>query len=335
VDRLWEGTFNMSRRDFITLLGGAAAWPLAARAQQPAMPVIGFMSSRGPEDSMTVVAAFRRGLGEGGLTEGKNVVIEFRWARGEYDRLPALAAELVSRQVAVLVAAGGDPSARAAKAATTTIPIVFGSGDPIKAGLVASLNRPGGNATGVHILTNDLEPKRLGLVHELFPGGALFGALLNPKFPPAAQQALELAEAARTIGRPLILLNASTDAELDAAFATLARQRVVAMLVAADPFFDTRRDQIIAFAAQQKLPAIYHFREFAVAGGLMSYGVSLSEAYRGVGIYAAKILKGAKPAGLPVMQSVRFQFVINLKTAKALGLQIPPTLLATADEVIE
>jgi putative ABC transport system substrate-binding protein len=326
----------MTRREVITLLSGAAAaWPLAAHAQQAAMPVIGFMSSRGPEDSMTVVAAFHRGLGEGGLTEGKNVVIEFRWARGEYDRLPALAAELVSRQVAVLVAAGGDPSARAAKAATTTIPIVFGSGDPIKAGLVASLNRPGGNATGVHILTNDLEPKRLGLVHELFPGGALFGALLNPKFPPAAQQALELAEAARTIGRPLILLNASTDAELDAAFATLARQRVVAMLVAADPFFDTRRDQIIAFAAQQKLPAIYHFREFAVAGGLMSYGVSLSEAYRGVGIYAARILNGEQPANLPVIQSVKFELVINLKTAKTLGFEFPPTFSARADEVIE
>jgi putative tryptophan/tyrosine transport system substrate-binding protein len=297
--------------------------------------VIGFMSSRSPEDSVTVVAAFRGGLREGGLTEGRDVVIEFRWARGEYDRLPALAAELVSRQVAVLVAAGGDPSARAAKAATATIPIVFGSGDPIKAGLVASLNRPGGNTTGVHILTNDLEPKRLGLVHELFPGGALFGALLNPKFPAAAQQAQELAEAARTIGRPVVLLNASTDAELDAAFATLARQRVVAMLVAADPFFDTRHDQIIAIAAQQKLPAMYHFREYAVAGGLMSYGVSLSEAYRGVGIYAARILNGEKPANLPVMQSVKFELVINLKTAKTLGFEFPPTFSARADEVIE
>jgi putative ABC transport system substrate-binding protein len=326
----------MRRREFMTLLGGAAAaWPLAARAQQAAMPVIGFMSSRSPADSVTVVAAFHRGLGEGGLIEGKNVVIEFRWASGEYGRLPALAAELVSRQVAVLVAAGGDPSARAAKAATSTIPIVFGSGDPIKTGLVASLNRPGGNATGVHILSNDLEPKRLGLVHELFPGAALFGALLNPKFPPAAQQALELAEAARTIGRPVVLLNASTDAELDAAFATLARQRVAAMLVAADPFFDTRRDQIIAFAAQQKLPAIYHFREYAVAGGLMSYGVSLSEAYRGVGIYAARILNGEKPANLPVMQSVKFELVINLKTAKTLGFEFPPTFSARADEIIE
>jgi putative ABC transport system substrate-binding protein len=325
----------MRRREFITLVGGAVAWPLAARAQQRALPVIGFMSSRSPEDSVTVVAAFHRGLGEGGLIEGKNVIIEFRWARGEYDRLPALAAELVSRQLAVLVAAGGDPSARAAKAVTTTIPIVFGSGDPIKAGLVESLSRPGGNATGVHILSNDLEPKRLGLVHELFPDAGLFGALLNPKFPPAAQQVLELAEAARTIGRPLVLLNASTDAELDAAFATLARRRVVAMLVAADPFFDTRRDQIIAFAAQQKLPAIYHFREYAVAGGLMSYGVSLSEAYRGVGTYAARIVNGEKPTNLPVMQSVKFELVINLKTARTLVFEFPPTFSARADEVIE
>jgi putative tryptophan/tyrosine transport system substrate-binding protein len=235
----------------------------------------------------------------------------------------------------VLVAAGGDPSALAAKAATSTIPIVFSSGDPIKSGLVASLNRPGGNATGVYVLTSDPETKRLGLLHELLPGAALFGALLNPKYPPAAQQALELAEAARTVDRPVVFLNASTDAELDAAFATLARQRAVAMLVAADPFFDTRRGQIIAFAAQQKLPAIYHFREYAVAGGLMSYGVSLPEAYREVGIYAARILNGAKPADLPVMQSVKFELVINLKTAKTLGFEFPPTFSARADEVIE
>jgi putative ABC transport system substrate-binding protein len=309
-------------------------WSLPLSAQQPAMPVIGFMNSRSPEDSANMVAAFREGLGEGGLIESKNVVLEFRWARGEYDRLPALAAELVSRRVAVLVA-GGPPAAHAAKAATSTIPIVFSSTDPIKSGLVASLNRPGGNATGVYLPTTDLEPKRLGLLHELFPGAALFGALLNPKLPEAAQQALDLAEAARTVGRSVVLLNASTDAELDAAFATLARQRVVAMLVAGDPFFDTRRDQIIALAAQQKLPAIYQFREYAVAGGLMSYGVSLSEAYREVGIYAARILNGAKPADLPVMQSVKFELVINLKTAKTLGFEFPPTFSARADEVIE
>jgi putative ABC transport system substrate-binding protein len=246
-----------------------------------------------------------------------------------------MAADLVSRRVAVLVAVGGDPSALTAKAATSNIPIVFNSTDPIKSRLVASLNRPGGNATGVYILTSDLEPKRLGLLHELFPGVALFGAMLNPNFPPAAQQAQELAEAARTVGRPIILLNASTDAELDAALATLVRQRVVAMLVAGDPFFDTRRDHIIAFAAQQKLPALYQSREYAVDGGLMSYGVSFPEAYREVGIYAARLLKGAKPADLPVMQSVKYELVINLKTARALGLDVPDKLLALADEVIE
>ena len=295
--------------------------------------MIGFMSSRSPEDSVAVIAAFRSGLGD--LTEGKNLNIEFRWARGEYDKLPAIAAELLSLRVDVLVAAGGDPSARAAKAATSTVPIVFGSGDPVKAGLVASLNRPGGNATGVHILTNDLEPKRLGLLHELFPSAAIFGALLNPKFPPAAAQALELGDAARAIGRQVVFLNASTDAELDAAFAALVQQRAAAMLAAADPFFDTRRDRLIAFAAQQKLPAMYHFREYAVAGGLMSYGVSIPEAYRQVGIYARKVLEGAKPADLPVMQSVKFELVINSKTAKALGFEFPPTFIARADEVIE
>src|SRR6516164_5884103 len=310
----------MRRREFIMLVGAAAAWPLAARAQQPSKPVIGFMSSRSPEDSMNVLTAFRRGLGEGGLIEGENVAIEFRWARGAYQELPALAAELVSRRVAVLVAVGGDPSALAAKAATSSIPIVFNSTDPIKSGLVASLNRPGGNATGVYILTSDLELKRLGLLHELLPGVGLFGVMLNPKFPAAAQQAAELAEAARTIGRPIILLNASTDTELDAALAALVQQRVVAMLVVGDPFFDTRRDHIIAFAAQHKLPALYQFREYAMDGGLI--GVSFPEAYREVGIYAARILNGAKPEDLPVMQSVKFELVINLKTAKVLGLQI-------------
>jgi len=309
----------------------AAAWPRSARAQQA---VIGFMSSRSPEDSVDVVAAFRRGLGDRGLIEGQNVVIEFRWARGEYARLPALAAELVSRPVGALVAAG-PPAAYAAKAATSTIPIVFGSTDPVKSGLVASLNQPGGNATGVHLLTTDVEAKRLGLLHELFPAAALFGLLLNPKYPAVAQAAQELAEAARTLGRPIVFQDASTDPELDAAFATLARQRAVAVLVAGDPFFDTRRNQIVALAAQQNLPAIYHFREYAVAGGLMSYDVSLSEAYRGIGDYAARILTGAKPADLPVMQSVKFELVINLKTAKTLGFEFPPTFSARADEVIE
>jgi len=326
----------MRRREFITLLGGAAAaWPLAARAQQTAMPVIGFLSSRSPEDSVNVLAAFRRGLSESGLIEGKNLAIEFRWARGAYDRLPTLATELVSSKVTVLVTVGGAPSALAAKAATSTIPIVFIGTDPIRSGLVASLNRPGGNATGVYFPTEDLEPKRLGLLHEFFPSDALFGALLNPKRQSSADQALELTEAARKIGRPIVVLNTSTDAELEAAFAVLARQRVVAMLVAADPFFDTRRDHIIALTAQHKLPALYHFREYAMEGGLMSYGVSVSEAYRWVGIYAARILNGTKPTDLPVMQSVKFELVINLKTAKALAFAVPDKLLALADEVIE
>jgi putative tryptophan/tyrosine transport system substrate-binding protein len=272
----------VKRREFITLVGGAAAWPLAARGQP--MPVIGFMSSRSPEDSANVLAAFRKGLSESGLIEGKNLAIEFRWARGAYDRLPALAAELVSNKVTVLVTAGGDPSAQAGKAATSTIPIVFISADPMKSGLVASLNRPGGNATGVYFPTEELEPKRLGLLHEHFPHAALFGALINPKRQTSADQALELTEAVRKISRPVVIQNASTDAELEAAFATLAQQRVAAMVVAADPFFDTRRDRIIALAAQHKLPALYHFREYVMEGGLMSYGVSSSEAYRWLGI---------------------------------------------------
>jgi putative tryptophan/tyrosine transport system substrate-binding protein len=326
----------MRRRDFIKIISGsAAAWPLAASAQQPAMPMVGFMSARSPEDSVAVLAAFRRGLGEGSLIEGKNVEVQFRWAGGDFSRLPALAAELVNQRVAVLVAVGGEPSALAAKAATSTIPIVFASTDPVKAGLVASLNRPGGNATGVYILTTEVEAKRLSLLRDLVPGAAMFGVLVNPKYPRAAQQAQELAEAARKVGQSLVFANASTDAELDAAFATLTRQHVMAMLVMGDPFFDTRRDRIVAFAAQQKLPAIYEFREYAVAGGLMSYGPSFPEAYHQVGIYAARILSGAKPADLPVMQSDKFEFVINLKVAKTLGVTFSGNLLSLADEVIE
>jgi putative ABC transport system substrate-binding protein len=326
----------MRRREFITLLGGtAAAWPLAARAQQKTLPVIGFMSSRSPEDSQSVLAGFRKGLSDSGLVEARDVVIEFRWARGDFGRLPAFAAELVRDRVSVIVAAGGDPSGLAAKAATSTIPIVFASSDPIKAGLVASLNRPEGNATGVYNLTNDLPAKRLGLVHELFPNAALFGVLLDSKFPPAAREVQAFSEAARTIRQPLVLLNASTDPELDAAFAALAQQRVTAMLMTADPFFDSRRAKIIAFAAQQKLPAMYHFREYVIDGGLMSYGTSLAEAYREVGAYAAKILNGAKPSDLPVLQTDKFELVINLKTAKTLGLTIPASFLSLADELID
>ena len=326
----------MRRREFITLISGAiAAWPLATRAQQGTLPVIGFMSSRSPEDSQTVLAAFRKGLSEGGLVEGKNVVIEFRWARGDFGRLPSLATELVSKRVAVIVAAGGDPSGLAAKAVTSTIPIVFAGADPIKSGLVARLNRPEGNATGVYILANALESKRLGLLHELFPNAALFGVLLDPKFPPTTLGASELRGAATTIGQPLTFLNASTDGELDDAFAALRQQRVTAILLEGSPFFDTRRDRIITFAAQQKLPAMYHFREYVTDGGLMSYGPSLGEAYREVGVYAARILNGARPADLPVVGSTKLELVINPKTAKSIGFEFPPTFIARADEVIE
>jgi len=327
----------MKRREFITLLGGAAAaWPLAARAQQPAMPVVGFMSARSPEESAHLVAAFRRGLGEGGFIEGQNVALEFRWARGQYDRLPALATELVNRGIAVLVAVGGDPSSLAAKQATSTIPIVFGiGGDPVKAGLVESFNRPGGNVTGVTLMTALMEPKRLGLLRELVPGVPQIGILLNPAYPPAAHQLQELEQAAHAIGQRIVITRASTDEELDAAFRMLVQQRIGALLVAADPYFDTRRDRIVALAAQHQLPAIYQFREYAVAGGLLSYGVSITDAYRQFGVYTASILKGAKPADLPVQQVVKFELVINMKTAKALGVTISDNLLSLADEVIE
>ena len=327
----------MRRRAFITLLGGAAAaWSLAARGQQPAMPVIGFMSARSPEDSAHLVAAFRRGLGESGFIEGQNVAIEFRWAHGQYDRLPALADELVRRQVNVLVAVGGEPSPLAAKRATSTIPIVFGVGsDPVSIGLVESFSRPGGNVTGVTLMTALMEPKRLGLLRELVPGVPLVGVLLNPVFPPAARQLQELEQAARTIGQRLVVTKASTDEELNAAFAVLVQERIGALLVAADPYFDTRRDRIIAVAAQHRLPAIYQFREYAVAGGLLSYGISITDGYRQYGVYAASILNGAKPADLPVQQVVKFELVINMKTAKALNVTISDNLLSLADEVIE
>ena len=326
---------HTKRREFITLLGGAAAWPLAARAQQ-SMPVIGFMSARSPEDSVHLLEAFRRGLKEGGFVEGQNVVIEFRWARGEYDRLPEMAADLVSRRVSVLTAVGGDPSPRAAKRATSTIPIVFGiGGDPVRDGLVESFNRPGGNVTGVTLMTNLMESKRFGLLRDLVPDAQLVGALLNPSFAPSARQSQQIEEAARSIGQRLIVAKASTDEELDAAFTALVRERAHALLVAADPYFDTRRDRIVGFAQRQRLPAIYHFREYVLAGGLLSYGISLTDAYRQFGVYTATILKGAKPADLPVLQQTKFELVINSKTAKTLGLKISDNLLTLADEVIE
>jgi putative ABC transport system substrate-binding protein len=325
----------MKRREFITLIGGAAAgWQLAARAEQPAKPLIGFLSGRSPDDSEYLVAAFRRGLAEDGFVEGQNVAIEYHWARGDYSRLPELAADLVNRPVDVLVGVGGDQSAHAAKAATSTIPVIFGMGDdPVAAGMVASLNRPGGNVTGVTVLTSQIMSKRLGLLHELLPGSAVLGVLLNPKG--TGTQLRDLDAAARTISQRVFISYASNDAELDAAFASLVQQRVGGLLVAADPYFDTQRARIISFAIQNRLPALYQFREYAAAGGLLSYGVDLTEAYRQFGIYAAKILKVAKPADLPVHQVVKFELVINLKTAKEIGFEFPPTFSARADEVIE
>jgi len=326
----------MNRRAFITLLGGAVAWPLAARAQQAVMPVIGFMSAISPEVSIDLLEAFRRGLKEGGFAEGQNVAIDFRWARGQYDRLPAMAADLVNRRVNVIVAVGGDPSPLAAKRATSTIPIVFGMGsDPVNSGLVESFNRPGGNVTGVTLLTNLMEPKRLGLLRELVPGVSLIGVLLNPTFGPAALQLRQIEEAAHAINQRIVIAKAGADEELNAAFAALVKESIGAMLVTADPYFNVRRQRIVDFAERQHLPAIYQFREFAVDGGLMSYGIDLPDVYRQFGIYTGKILKGTKPAELPVLQPTKFETVINLKTAKSLGIKISDNLLSLADEVIE
>jgi putative tryptophan/tyrosine transport system substrate-binding protein len=327
----------MTRREFLTLLGGAAvAWPRAASAQQPAMPVIGYLSARSPEDTAHLVPVFRRALAENGYVEGQTVTIEYRWALGQPDRLPAMAAELVRKPVDVLASTGGESAALAAKAATSTIPIAFIiGGDPVKLGLAASYNRPGGNATGINILTSTLEPKRLGLLHELVPQAATIGVLFNPNFPSFEGQVQGVQETARAIGVQIHVLRASTDREIDAAFETIAQQRIAALAVGADPFFDTRRDKLVATAARHALPTMYHFREFAAAGGLLSYGVSITEVFREFGIYTGRILKGTKPADLPVQQPTKFELIINLKTAKALGLTVPPTLLARADEVIE
>ena len=326
----------MRRREFITLLSGGtvAAWPLGVRAQQPSMPVVGFMSARSADDSIRVVAAFRQGLAEMNYVEGRNVVIEFRWAHGQIDRLPALARELVARPVAVIAAVGA--SELAAKAATTTIPIVFGTGDdPVGKGVLTSLNRPEGNITGATFLTSALGAKRLGLLRDLVPGVEVIALLVNPNTAAGQSQTRDVQDAARALGQRLVVLNAESDASLDGSFAALGREHVGALLVGGDPFFDIRRDRLVELASQHRMPAIYQFREYALAGGLMSYGASITDMYRQVGLYVGRVLKGEKPADLPVVGPTKFELVINIKTAKALGVKISDNLLTLADEVIE
>jgi putative ABC transport system substrate-binding protein len=324
-----------TRRDFITLLGGAAAWPLTARAQQPAMPVIGFLHAASPEPFAPFVAAFREGLNEARYVEGRNVTIEYRWAENRYERLPALTADLVARRVAVLVAPG-DIAPAAAKAATSSIPIVFiVASDPIKLGIVASLNRPGGNITGISMFTSALMAKRIELLTELVPNAATIGLLINPTSVTAGTDVNYAQTAGRALGRQIEVLNASNESEIAAAFGTLAKQRIGALVTGTDVLFSNQHVQIAALASRHAIPAIYPWPEFVSAGGLASYGTSHAEPYREAGVYVGRILKGEKPADLPVMQPTKFKLVINLKTAKALGLEVPPTLLARADEVIE
>jgi putative tryptophan/tyrosine transport system substrate-binding protein len=328
---------HIGRRKFLATLGGAGAWPLAARAQQPPMPVIGFLSSGLPGAFARQVAGFRRGLQEAGYVEGQNVAIEYRWAEGQYDRLPELASDLVRRQVAIIVATGGSVSAMAAKAITGTIPIVFTSGgDPVRMGLVASINRPGGNVTGVSLFTSALAAKRLALLHELVPTATVIAMLVNPTNPNAEPDTKEVETAARTMGLQLIVLRASNESDLGKVFGTMSQHKVGAVIVGADPFFDNdARDRMVALAAHHAVPAIYDWRDVAVAGGLLSYGSNLADGYRLAGIYTGRILKGEKPADLPVLQPTKFELVINLKTAKALGLTVPLIMQMTADEVIE
>jgi putative tryptophan/tyrosine transport system substrate-binding protein len=327
---------HLKRREFISLLGGTAAWPLAARAQQTAIPIVGSLSTRAASESAYLVAAVRQGLKEAGYSEGQNVALEFRWAEGRYDRLTAYATELVQRPVAVILALGGDPAAQAARAATDTIPIVFVSGsDPVKVGLVASFNRPGGNITGVHMLLLGLGAKRLSLLHELLPTVDPIGVLVNPSFKDAQTQLGDVEDAAKSLGLNLRLTKASTEPELETAFADLAQEKIGATLVVSDPFFTSRRVQIATLAKHHAMPAMFELREYVDAGGLMSYGPNLVNGYRRGGVYVGKILQGAKPAELPVEQPTKFELVINLRTAKELGLNVPLSLQVGADEVIE
>jgi putative ABC transport system substrate-binding protein len=326
----------VNRREFITLMGGAAAaWPLAARAQQQAMPVIGFLSMRSAQGSTAVLSSFSQGLREAGFEEGRNVAIEYRWAEGRNERIVGFASEFIGRPVSA-ISAFGTAAIRAAKDATSTIPVVFLTGeDPVEAGLVASFSRPGGNLTGVTFVSATLAAKRLGFLRELVPKAATIAILVNPTSPESQAQLRDAQDAARALGQGLIVIEASSDSEIDMAFANLSSQRAGAMLVSGSPFFASRVNRLVALAARHPLPVMYQFRDFAVAGGLMSYGASLKDAYRQVGLYAGRVLKGEKPGDLPVMQPTKFEFVLNLKTAKALGLDVPDKVLALADEVIE
>jgi putative ABC transport system substrate-binding protein len=328
----------MRRRQFLGLLGAAAiARPRAVRAQQPAMPTIGFLSSRSAGDSTRMLAGFHKGLAEAGLIEGQNVAVIYRWAEGRYDRLAPLAAELVGSPIAVLVAVGGEPSARAAVAAGTKLPVVtvFAS-DPVSSGLIDSLSHPGHNVTGVSILSASIEAKRIGLMHDVLPQATAFGALLNPKTPTFAGQVADIQTAARALGIEVNPLKAASDRDIETTFATIAQQRIAALLVSADPFLLLKRADIVAQAEKNRVPVMYPYRDFADAGGLMSYGIDLADSYRQMAVYAGRIVRGgARPEDLPVAEPTKFEFIINLKTAKSLGLAIPPGLLAIADEVIE